>query len=521
MLPQEPASTARVLPLCMEFRMVSTSLWMETEILPEAGALKGDVRCDVAVVGSGIAGLSTAYELMKRGLSVVVIDRKGIASGMTARTSAHLAPLCDDLMSEFRKVRGADAAKLFYESQAAAVDRIEEIQASEKIACDFLRLDGYLFQGNGMPADIFDEELEAVREVGAPVHRLVGVPLKGCENRHVLRYPRQARFHPLKYLRGLAAACASGGVRFFANSSVEEVAEKDGAVTLRTSQGQIAAAHAVIATNASIADRLQLHTKVAPYRTYVVAFAIARGELPDALYWDTEDPYHYVRLQTGPDDHDFVLVGGEDHKSGEANDADQRFARLESWALDLIPALGRITHRWSGQVLDTIDYAGFIGREPGSERIYLAMGDSGQGLTHGVMGAMLNTALILGEDHPWKSVYAPDRKPLAAARNFLRENMTILQNLAEYVAPGEIASLEELEPGEGAILRRGLEKIAAYKDKAGELHLHSASCTHIGCHLHWNSFESCWDCPCHGSIFAPNGQPINAPAVSALRPVKV
>ncbi|MBP2432571.1 FAD-dependent oxidoreductase [Bradyrhizobium elkanii] len=157
--PQELAQTGRVLPLWVEFNMVSTSLWMETEILPEAGALKGDVQCDVAVVGSGIAGLSTAYELMKRGRSVIVIDRKGIASGMTARTSAHLAPLCDDLMSEFRKLRRAEVAKLFYESQAAAVDRIEEIQTSEKIACDFLRLDGYLFQGNGMPADIFDEEL--------------------------------------------------------------------------------------------------------------------------------------------------------------------------------------------------------------------------------------------------------------------------------------------------------------------------------------------------------------------------
>ena len=365
--------------------MVSTSLWMETEILPGAGALKGEAHCDVAVVGSGIAGLSTAYELMKRGQSVIVIDRKGIASGMTARTSAHLAPLCDDLMCEFRKLRGAEAARLFYESQAAAVDRIEEIQASEKIACDFLRLDGYLFQGNGMPADIFDEELEAVRGVGAPVHRRVGVPLKGCENRHVLRYPGQAKFHPLKYLAGLAAVCESGGVRFFANSPVEEVAEREGAVTLRTFQGQITAGHAVIATNASIADRFQLHTKVAPYRTYVLAFTIVRGELPDALYWDTEDPYHYVRLQAGENDHDVVLVGGEDHKSGEANDADLRFARLESWARELIPAAGSVTHRWSGQVLDTIDYAGFVGREPDSERIYLAMGDSGQGLTHGVM----------------------------------------------------------------------------------------------------------------------------------------
>lgn len=501
--------------------MVSTSLWMDTKISPDAGELKGDARCDVAVVGSGIAGLSTAYELCKRGRSVIVIDRKNICSGMTARTSAHLAPLCDDLMSEFKKLRGGDIARLFYESQAAAVDRIEEIQAIEKIACDFRRLDGYLFQGNGMPADIIDQELEAVKEVGAPVHRLVGVPLKGCEGRHVLRYPRQATFHPLKYLAGVAAVCEASGVRFFANSPVQEVAEREGFVTLRTAHGQITAGHAVIATNASIADRFQLHTKVAPYRTYVLAFAIAPGELPDALYWDTEDPYHYVRLQSGPDDHDFLLVGGEDHKSGEANDAEERFARLESWARDLIPALGKLTHRWSGQVLDTIDYAGFIGLEPGSERVYLAMGDSGQGLTHGVMGALLNTALILGEDHPWKSVYAPDRKPLAAAKNFLRENMTILQNLAEYVASGEIASLEELAPGEGAILRRGLEKIAAFKDKAGELYLHSASCTHVGCHLHWNSFETCWDCPCHGSIFAPNGQPINAPAISPLPSVKV
>ena len=136
--------------------MVSTSLWMDTDILPEANVLKGDAQCDVAVVGSGIAGLSTTYERSKPGQSVIVIDREGIASGMTARAAAHLAPLCDDLTSEFRKLRGTETAKLFYESQASAVDRIEEIQASEKIACDFLRLDGYLFRGNGMPVDVIE-----------------------------------------------------------------------------------------------------------------------------------------------------------------------------------------------------------------------------------------------------------------------------------------------------------------------------------------------------------------------------
>jgi Rieske Fe-S protein len=171
-------------------------------------------------------------------------------------------------------------------------------------------------------------------------------------------------------------------------------------------------------------------------------------------------------------------------------------------------------------VLETVDYAGFIGRDPGGSNIFVAMGDSGQGLTHGVMGAMLNTGLILGEDHPWKDLYAPGRIPLKAAKNFVVENTTAIKSLAEYVAPGEIGSLDELKLGHGAIVRRGLEKIAAYRDSDGGLHLNSASCSHIGCHLHFNSFEKCWDCPCHGSMFSVDGCPINAPAIGPLGEIK-
>ena len=501
--------------------MASKSLWMDVDVMPAAGALDGDASCDVAVVGSGIAGISTAYELSQRGKSVIVIDRKRIAGGMTARTSAHLAPLCDDLISEMKKVKGAEAARLFYESQAAAIDRIEAVQKSEGIDCDFRRLDGFLFQGREMPAGIIDQELDAVREVGAPVHRLVGVPLNGCEGRQVLRYPRQATFHPLKYLAGLAKACHERGVTFFADSPVVEVSEESSRVVLKTDRGAIRAANAVIATNSSITDRFALHTKVAPYRSYVVTFEIARGMLPDALYWDTEDPYHYVRLQPGPGRLDFVLVGGEDHKSGEADDAGKRLARLQAWARELIPNLGAVTHEWSGQVLETIDYAGFIGRDPGCQRIYVSMGDSGQGLTHGVMGAMLNSALISGEQSPWADLYSPGRAPLKAAKNYVVENLTTLKNLSEYLAPGELSSLGELKAGQGAIVRRGMEKLAAYRDEHGGLHVHSAACTHIGCHLHWNSFETCWDCPCHGSMFDVGGQPINAPAGDPLTKVEL
>ena len=499
--------------------MTSKSLWMSIAVAPKAVPVKGNERCDVVVVGSGIAGLSTAYELSQRGRSVIVIDRGPIAGGMTARTSAHLAPLCDDLMSEMQKIKGEDQSRLFYESQAAAVDRIEEIQKSEGIDCDFRRLDGYLFQGDDMPADVIDEELDAVRAAGASVERLVGVPLSGCDSRHALRYPRQATFHPLKYLAGVADACVKRGVRFFADTAADEIVEENGAVTVKTAGGLIRAGHAVVATNASIVDRVALHSKTSPYRTYVIGFAIDRGALPDALYWDTEEPYHYVRLQPGDNGTDFVLVGGEDHKSGEADDADKRFKRLEQWARAKMPMLKDITHRWSGQVLDTIDYAGFIGKNPGSEYIYVATGDSGQGLTHGVMGAMLNATLVTGGKSDWAELYAPDRKPLKAAKNWVMENSTALKNLAEYVTLGELSSVNELEPGQGAITREGLNQIAAYRDANGNMHQHSAACTHLGCHLHWNSFESCWDCPCHGSIFGPEGQVLNAPAISGLTPI--
>jgi glycine/D-amino acid oxidase-like deaminating enzyme len=341
----------------------SKSFWMDVEVAPDARPLGGDQTCDVMIAGSGIAGISTAYELAVNGLRVMIVDRGRIAGGMTARTSAHLAPLCDDLTSEMIKLRGEEISRAFYQSQAAAVDRIEAVQKRENIDCDFRRLDGYLFQALNTDSKIIEDELDAVRKVGAPVHRLVGVPLAHCDMQHALRYPRQATFHPLKYLKGLAGIIEAKGGVFYSDTVVQEIEElKDGSVAAKTDRGVIAAKAAVVATNSPIIDTLALHTKMAPYRTYAMAFTIKRGAIPDALYWDTLDPYHYVRLQPGEGPTDTLIVGGADHKSGEADDADLRFEALEAWARNLIPALQEETHRWSGQVLDTIDYAAFIGR---------------------------------------------------------------------------------------------------------------------------------------------------------------
>jgi glycine/D-amino acid oxidase-like deaminating enzyme/nitrite reductase/ring-hydroxylating ferredoxin subunit len=495
----------------------SRSVWMDVRVAPEAMSLSADAQADVVIIGSGIAGLSTAYELVLRGRSVIVLDRGDIAGGMTARTTAHLSPICDDYLSELISMRGQELARGFYRSQSAAVDRIEQIQRDLNIDCEFRRLDAILFLDPETEESVLDDEVTAAGDLGIPVERGVGLKLRTLESRPWLRFPRQAAFHPLKYLQGLARAITAKGGRLHPGSPVTEITQEGGRVRVTLASGQrVEAAHAVVATNSPIHDLVSIHTKQAPYRSYVVGFSIPRGALADALYWDTKEEYHYARLVRGSGEEDILIVGGEDHKTGEADDAETRFAALSAWTRTLIPELGEERFRWSGQVMETLDHCGFIGREAGADRIFVATGDSGQGMTHGVVASLLIPDLVEGRTNPWVEVYDPDRIPLKAASDYLSENSTVLTNMAEYLAPGELASVDELQPGQGAIIRDGLSKIAAYRDMDGTLHQRSAVCTHLGCHLQWNSFETCWDCPCHGSHFAPDGSVLNGPAMTPL-----
>jgi Rieske Fe-S protein len=262
-----------------------------------------------------------------------------------------------------------------------------------------------------------------------------------------------------------------------------------------------------------------IHTKQAPYRTYAMAFRAAKGSVPDLLLWDTLDPYHYVRLE--PDrEFDWLIVGGEDHKTGTANDAGERFAALERWARGIWPGLGEAGHRWSGQVMEPVDDAPFLGRNPGNRRVFVLSGDSGQGMTNSVAGSLVVRDLIATGESVYADLFDPARKPVGAALEYMQENLTAVKSLAERFLGSHDGDPDTLAPGHGAVIRQKGENVAAWRSPEGALSLHSAVCTHIGCLLQWNGFEQCWDCPCHGSHFAATGEAINGPAISGLKEMK-
>jgi len=270
----------------------------------------------------------------------------------------------------------------------------------------------------------------------------------------------------------------------------------------------------VVATNSPVNDRVAIHTKQAGYLTYVVGAPVPRGSVPRGLYWDTADPYHYIRLQHGPDEGmDLLIVGGEDHKTGQANDTEVRHGRLESWARDRFPMMGPVEFVWAGQVMETVDGLAFIGRNPmDKENVYIATGDSGMGMTHGTIAGILLTDLILGRANPWADLYDPSRKTLRAVGEFTKENLNVAAQYTDWLTGGDVKSTGEIGKGCGALVRRGLKKLAVYRDDQGVLHELSAVCPHLGGIVHWNPTEKTWDCPCHGSRFDKTGTVFQGPS---------
>ncbi len=492
------------------------SFWTHNTQVARFAAISESLKCDVCVIGAGITGLNCAYQLSKEGKSVVVLEDGLISGGETRRTTAHISTLVDSLYSQIIQWHGLEKSRQVFESLTRAIDEIERIVQNEKIECDFSRLEGCLFQSTGIDESALQKEYQACLDVGfSDIDYIKDFPLLNGASTSAVSFPNQAQFHILKYVNGMVDACKRQGVKFLCRTHVTEINDGHPA-TVQTHLGHTVKAGAIIvATNSPISDFVKVHTKQAPYRTYAVGLRVKAGAVPMALYWDTEDPYHYIRLQNLDDnlEEQILIVGGEDHRTGQADDACERFARLEKFARAFYPDAMDLQYSWSGQIYESVDGLSFIGRDPGhGDNIHIATGDSGMGMTHGTISGLLITDLIMGRENEWAHIYDPSRKVFNASFEYVKENVNSLSQYSSYLKPPVLTSVDELKEGEGGVIIRDGYHVAVYKDQDGILHEKSAYCPHMKGVVCFNGLEKTWDCPVHGARFTADGKVIDGPA---------
>jgi glycine/D-amino acid oxidase-like deaminating enzyme/nitrite reductase/ring-hydroxylating ferredoxin subunit len=497
----------------------TTPYWSASASFPRFARLEADIETDVLVIGAGITGLTAAYGLASAGRSVVVIDRGRCASVDTGHTSAHLTMVTDTRLSDLADQLGRSHAQAVWDAGLAAIARIDDVVRQHEIDCAFGWVEGYLHlpPGDTQSRDVerLKRDAELAAELGFDATFVNQVPLVGTPG---VRVDGQARVHPRRYLAGLAKAIVAAGGRIHEHTEAGEFSDRPRSVTAnghRITCGDIViATHNPLVGLGGTTGAALFQTKLALYSSYVVAGRVAKGVVPDVLLWDTADPYRYFRVEPHRD-HDVVILGGEDHKTGQADDTAERYARLEQALAALAPGV-ELAHRWSGQVIETPDGLPYIGAT--AEHQYAGTGYAGNGLTFGTLAGMMIADLILGRPNPWTDLFDSARKALRHGLwDYLKENSSYPYYLIrDRFAGAEGRSLRSVKRGEGKVVERNGEKVAAYRDPAGALTVRSATCTHMGCLVSGNPTERTWDCPCHGSRFAPDGEVISGPAESPL-----
>ena len=489
----------------------SRSLWIDTTPSTNSHVLRGDSQADVAIVGGGITGITAAYILANAGKSVIVVEKGRIAMAETGHTTAHIVDSADADYRELIKNFGEGDARMNTEAIRVAIQLIRLLVDTLHIDCGLKAVDGYLYTENEEDREDLQRQEEFLSQAGVITEWTDRVPLP-FPTIGGLHFRDQHVFHVRQYLLALARAAAQRGAIFFENSLVNDIE----GTTVKTAEGSVRAKHVLLATHVPINDRGTIWTKMYETRTYVVAAPIEPGKVPDALYWDTMNPYHYTRLlQT--DSGLYLIVGGEDRDVGKEGNDEERYAALEEYCRERF-GVTAFSHRWSGQINEPADALPFIGESSHGKNVWMATGYSGTGMTYGTLAAMILADFALERENPYARLYDPSRKKLGAiVENIVKKTRVIPKRLFEKATDRDVEamSFDDVQEGEGKIVSSGDRKFAAARIN-GELRLCDPTCTHMGCTVAWNDAEKSWDCPCHGSRFDTRGEVLNGPATTPL-----